>query len=104
MANQYIEKLYEHFKPAHVLQNMELILFHAEADMPIYVENSSPLLSKMRQMILVDDIQQMQIIKNRLWNGSHTILAWAARILGYHNIGVALADERIEQFIAHLLP
>lgn len=103
LANTYIETLYEQFKPAHALQQMELILFHAEADMPIYVENNSPMLAKMRQMILVDNIEQIQVIKNRLWNGSHAILAWAARILGYQNIAVALADDRIERFIHQLL-
>ncbi len=40
---------------------MDLILFNAEMDMPIYVENQSPLLSKMRQMILVDQISDIQL-------------------------------------------
>ncbi len=74
-ASEYVEDLRQNFQPSHILQHMDLILFNAEMDMPIYVENKSPLLSKMRQMILVDQISDIQLIKNRLWNGVHAMTA-----------------------------
>ena len=82
---------------------MDLILFHAELDMPIYVENQSPLLSKMRQMILVDDISEIQLIKNRLWNGTHAMMAWYASLLGHETIGIAMGDVQLQQFSQQLL-
>lgn len=102
-ASFYIEDLRRHFQPSHILQSMDLILFHAELDMPIYVENQSPLLSKMRQMIVVDDISEIQLIKNRLWNGTHAMLAWYANVLGHETIGIAMGDTRIQQFSQNVL-
>lgn len=99
----YIEDIRQNFQPSHVLQSIELILFQSEIDMPIYVENHSPLLKKLRQMILVDDIGEIQLIKNRLWNGTHAILAWYASLLGYESIGVAIGDQRIRGFVNGLI-
>ena len=102
-ASAYIEDLRRNFQPSHVLQQMELILFHAEMEMPIYAENNSPLLSKMRQMILVDDIADIQLIKNRLWNGVHAMTAWYASLLGHPTIGLAMADSHVRNFCNALL-
>ncbi|MCJ8160766.1 bifunctional mannitol-1-phosphate dehydrogenase/phosphatase [Acinetobacter zhairhuonensis] len=102
-ASLYIEDLRRNFQPSHILQSMDLILFHAELDMPIYVENQSPLLNKMRQMILVDDITEIQLIKNRLWNGTHAMMAWYASLLGHETIGIAMGDVRIQQFSQQVL-
>ena len=103
LASGYIEDLRRDFQASHILQNLDLILFHSEADMPIYVENLSPLLIKMRQMILVDDISSIQLIKNRLWNGIHAMLAWYASLLGHETIGVAMADQHVADFVAALI-
>ena len=103
LATQYIDDLYEKFKSAHILQNLELILFHAETDMPLYVENNSPLLEKMRQMILVEEIEEIQLIKNRMWNGVHAMTAWAASFRQYETIGIALSDEQISKFMLAVL-
>lgn len=51
------------FQAGQFLQNMDLILFHSETDMPIYVENRSPLLHKMRQMILVGSLRIFKLLK-----------------------------------------
>ncbi|MBK5648209.1 MAG: haloacid dehalogenase, partial [Acinetobacter sp.] len=93
-----LEDMRGQFQTGQFLQNMDLILFHSETDMPIYVENRSPLLSKMRQMILVDQISEIQIIKNRLWNGCHAMLAWYASALGHDTIGIAMADPKIMKY------
>lgn len=97
-AGLYIEDLRRNFQPSHILQSMDLILFNAETDMPIYVENNSPLLAKMRQMILVDDIANIQLIKNRLWNGVHAMMAWYASLRGHQTIGVAMSDQSVRKF------
>ena len=91
------------FQAGQFLQNMDLILFHSETDMPIYVENRSPLLHKMRQMILVDQIADIQIIKNRLWNGCHAMLAWYASLNGHETVGIAMADLAVRQYAERLV-
>ncbi len=98
-AGLYIEDLRRNFQPSHILQSMDLILFNAETDMPIYVENNSPLLAKMRQMILVDDIANIQLIKNRLWNGVHVMMAWYASLRGHPTIGIAMSDQAVRKFM-----
>ncbi|ENW82425.1 hypothetical protein F908_01703 [Acinetobacter sp. NIPH 284] len=98
-----LEDMRGQFQTGQFLQNMDLILFHSEMDMPIYVENRSPLLSKMRQMILVDQISEIQIIKNRLWNGCHAMLAWYASLNGYETIGIAMADLAVRQYAERLV-
>lgn len=101
--SQSLEEMREQFQAGQFLQNMDLILFHSETDMPIYVENRSPLLNKMRQMILVDQISDIQIIKNRLWNGCHAMIAWQARLIDHEMIGIALADHKIKKFAEQLV-
>ena len=98
-----LEDMRGQFQAGQFLQNMDLILFNSEVDMPIYVENRSPLLSKMRQMILVDHISDIQIIKNRLWNGCHAMLAWQASLAGHETIGIALADSELRNFMTQLV-
>ena len=68
-------------------------------DMLIYVENNSPLLAKMRQMILVDDIVNIQLIKNRLWNGVHAMMAWYASLRNHQTIGVTMSDHAVKKFM-----
>ncbi|WP_109441150.1 bifunctional mannitol-1-phosphate dehydrogenase/phosphatase [Acinetobacter haemolyticus] len=100
---QCLEDTREQFQAGQFLQNTDLILFHGEADMPIYVENRSPLLAKMRQMVLVDHISDIQIIKNRLWNGCHAILAWNAILNEQETIGIAMANPQIQDFVEELV-
>ena len=102
-AGLYVADLQKNFQPNHSLQHIDLILFQAETDMLLYVENNSPLLKKMRQMHLVDDISQIQLIKNRLWNGVHAMLAWYAMLRGHQYMGVALADDQVKRFMLQLL-
>lgn len=102
-ASLYIDDMRRNFQPSHILQSMDLILFNSEIDMPIYVENNSPLLEKMRQMIVVDNIADIQLIKNRLWNGTHAMLAWYASLLGHETIGVAMGDIRVQKMVNNLV-
>ena len=102
-ANLYIEDMRQNFQSGHILQNMDLILFNSEIDMPIYVENNSPLLQKMRQIVLVDQIIDIQTIKNRLWNGVHAMTAWYAISMNHSTIGVAMGDTQVRDFVEKLI-
>ncbi|MGE9766543.1 bifunctional mannitol-1-phosphate dehydrogenase/phosphatase [Acinetobacter baumannii] len=102
-ASIYVDNMRRNFQPGHILQSMDLILFHSETDMPIYVEKGSPLLEKSRQVVLVDQITDIQLIKNRLWNGVHAMLAWYASLMGYESIGVAMGDHSVKAFAENLI-
>lgn len=102
-ASLYVDNMRRNFQPGHILQSMDLILFHSETDMPIYVEKGSPLLEKLRQVVLVNQITDIQLIKNRLWNGVHAMLAWYASLLGYESIGVAMGDHSVKAFAENLI-
>lgn len=102
-ASIYVDNMRRNFQPGHILQSMDLILFHSETDMPIYVEKGSPLLEKLRQVVLVDQITDIQLIKNRLWNGVHAMLAWYASLMGYESIGVAMGDHSVKAFAENLI-
>ena len=102
-ASIYVDNMRRNFQPGHILQSMDLILFHSETDMPIYVEKGSPLLEKLRQVVLVDQITDIQLIKNRLWNGVHAMLAWYASLMGYESIGVAMGDHLVKAFGENLI-
>jgi mannitol-1-phosphate/altronate dehydrogenase len=54
-------------------------------------------------MILVDQIADIQIIKNRLWNGCHAMLAWYASLNGHETIGIAMADLAVRQYAERLV-
>lgn len=102
-ASLYVDNMRRNFQPGHILQSMDLILFNSETDMPIYVEKGSPLLEKLRQVVLVNQITDIQLIKNRLWNGVHAMLAWYASLLGYDSIGVAMGDHSVKAFAENLI-
>jgi len=102
-ASLYVDNMRRNFQPGHILQSMDLILFHSETDIPIYVEKGSPLLEKLRQVVLVNQITDIQLIKNRLWNGVHAMLAWYASLLGYESIGVAMGDHSVKVFAENLI-
>jgi HAD superfamily hydrolase (TIGR01509 family) len=70
-------------------------LFNSEPDMLMYAGNTSPLVKRMRQISISDDIGKMQNIKNKISNGTHAIIAWYSAILGYKSIGQGMGDERV---------
>jgi mannitol-1-phosphate/altronate dehydrogenase len=57
----------------------------------------------LRQVVLVDQITDIQLIKNRLWNGVHAMLAWYASLMGYESIGVAMGDHSVKAFAENLI-
>ncbi|WP_296250881.1 bifunctional mannitol-1-phosphate dehydrogenase/phosphatase [Pseudomonas sp. UBA4194] len=85
------------------LSQLHLILFNSEPDMPLYVERGSDLLERLRQVKTVDDIAQIQLIKNRLWNGPHAIIAWYASLLGYSWVGQGMGDPRVAALAERLI-
>lgn len=90
-------------EPASALAPLHLILFHAETDMPLYAQRGGDLLEHLRQIDTVDDIGEIQTLKNRLWNGTHAIIAWYAALLGHPTIGHSMGDARVQALLGHLL-
>ncbi|NIE78385.1 HAD-IA family hydrolase [Pantoea sp. Ap-967] len=101
------ERLIGHFRPfaqsSSALSQLHLVLFNSEPDMPLYVERGSPLLERLRQVRTVADITQIQVIKNRLWNGPHAIIAWYASVLGHAWVGQGMGDARVSALAERLI-
>ncbi|WP_409422378.1 HAD-IA family hydrolase [Pseudaeromonas sp. ZJS20] len=85
------------------LARLNLVLFNSEPDMALYVSDQSPLLARLRQVKVVEDIAGLQMIKNRLSNGTHAILAWFGGLLGHQTIGQAMGDERVQRLVDRLM-
>lgn len=90
-------------EPASALAPLHLILFNSETDMPLYAQQGSDLLEHLRQIETVSDIAEIQSVKNRLWNGTHAIVAWYAALLGHPTIGHAMGDARVQLLLDRLL-
>ena len=101
------ERLLGHFRPfaqpSSAMSQLHLVLFNSEADMPLYVERGSDLLERLRQVHTVPDIAQIQVIKNRLWNGPHAIIAWYASLLGHAWVGQGMGDARVNALAERLI-
>jgi mannitol-1-phosphate/altronate dehydrogenase len=90
-------------QPSSAMSQLHLILFNSEPDMPLYVEHGSELLERLRQVKTVPDITQIQVIKNRLWNGPHAIVAWYASLLGHDSVGQGMGDARVSELAERLI-
>lgn len=88
---------------ARALERLNLVLYHAEPDMQIHAGRGAPILERLRQITCVDDIHVVQMVKNRLWNGTHAILAWYAHLLGHATIGQGMSDHRVAALVEQLL-
>lgn len=78
-------------------------LFHSGPDMQLYAAKGSKLLECLRQVCTVDDIREIQVIKNRLLNGPHAIIAWLSGLLGYRTIGQGMGDPRVQELVLQLI-
>ncbi|WP_188395096.1 bifunctional mannitol-1-phosphate dehydrogenase/phosphatase [Oxalicibacterium flavum] len=96
-------KLRQASQLANALGQLNLILFNSEPDMQLYAERGSPLLERLRQIRTVADITQIQTVKNRLWNGTHAVIAWYASLLGHQTIGQGMSDDRVTALAALLI-
>jgi HAD superfamily hydrolase (TIGR01509 family) len=85
------------------LSRVRIVLFNSEPDMTLYAGGSSPFLKNLRQIKVVENIGEMQVIKNRLSNGTHAIIAWYSSLLGYKTIGQGMGDERILNYVNQLM-
>lgn len=97
------QRLHEAAETARALDQLNLVLYHSEPDMALYAEAGAPILSRLRQIHTVDDIHMVQMIKNRLWNGTHAIIAWYASLLGHDTIGQGMSDPRVAALVDRLL-
>ncbi|WP_267966378.1 bifunctional mannitol-1-phosphate dehydrogenase/phosphatase [Hydrogenophaga sp. NFH-34] len=98
-----VSNLREAGEPASALGALHLILFNSETDMALYAQQGSDLLEHLRQIDTVADIAELQTLKNRLWNGTHAVIAWYAALLGHPTIGHAMGDARVQALMDRLL-
>ena len=89
--------------PATALSQLHLVLFNSEPDMLLYAQGGGAVLRRLRQVKTVEDISQIQTIKNRLWNGTHAIVAWYASLLGHATIGRGMGDPRVMALVRQLI-
>ena len=101
--HQQVSLLRNASAPARALSQLHLILFNSEPDMLLYAQGGGPVLRNLRQVKTVADIAQIQTIKNRLWNGTHAIVAWYSSLLGYSTIGRGMGDERVMALVRQLI-
>ena len=94
-ASLYVDNMRRTFQPGHILQSMDLILFHSETDMPIYVKGS-PLLEKVASLFwlsrLLISINQKPSME---WRACHA--CWYASLLGYESIGKLPWDHQLKR-------
>jgi HAD superfamily hydrolase (TIGR01509 family) len=88
---------------AKALNRLDVTLFDSGPDMPLYAEKDSPILERLRQVQTVDNITEVQTIKNKLLNGTHAIIAWYAGLLGYQTIGQGMGDDRVVTLVKCLI-
>lgn len=85
------------------ISEVNITLFSAEPDMALYAKKGSEIVSRLRQVVIVDDISIMQEIKNKLSNGTHAIIAWYSMLLNYDTIGKGMGDKRVERLIESII-
>lgn len=102
-VEQRVDLLRNASAPAKALSRLHLILFNSEPDMLLYAQGGGAVLRRLRQVKVVDDIAQIQTIKNRLWNGTHAIVAWYSSLLGHATIGRGMGDARVEALVQQLI-
>jgi HAD superfamily hydrolase (TIGR01509 family) len=88
---------------ANGLSKLNITLFNSEPDMPIYASKGSPILERLRQVIVIENIKSMQVIKNKLSNGPHAIIAWYSALLGYKTIGQGMGDLRVSELVESII-
>ncbi|MPS48773.1 bifunctional mannitol-1-phosphate dehydrogenase/phosphatase [Methylobacillus sp.] len=85
------------------LDQLGVTLFESGPDMVLYAKKGGKILERLRQVQTVDNIAEIQAIKNRLLNGTHAIIAWYASLLGYQTIGQGMGDERVVMLVKRLV-
>lgn len=85
------------------ISKFNISLFSSEPYIPLYTSDESPLLKRLRQVKVVDNIEKMQHIKNKLSNGPHAIIAWYSALLGYKTIGQGMGDEKVLSLVKSII-
>src|SRR5690606_41540480 len=85
------------------LETLSIVLFHSGPEMALYAERGGAILERLRQVRTVDDIAEIQAIKNKMLNGTHAIIGWYSALLGYRTIGQGMGDARVRCLVRRLL-
>lgn len=84
-------------------KDVNFTLFNSEPNMPLYAKGGSPIIDNLRQVEPVPNIHSIEVMKNRLSNGPHAVIAWYSSILGYNTIGEGLKDTRVENLALNVM-
>lgn len=70
--------------------NLQFNLFNAESQFAHYVPTDIPELHRFSAMKQIKKFEQIEMIKNKLINGPHAILAWLGSLNGCKSVGEAI--------------
>lgn len=83
----------------HAINSFNVVAFTSGPEMALYAQKGSPILERLRQVQTVDNIKEIQKIKNKLLNGTHAIIAWYSSLLGYQTIGQGMGDMHVLELV-----
>lgn len=83
--------------------NLQINLFNAETQFAQYVPTGIPELNRFPAMKQVKKLEQVEIVKNKLINGPHAILAWLGSLKGCTTIAEAIRLPGMKKFLNHII-
>ncbi|OGV42134.1 MAG: hypothetical protein A3F46_07040 [Legionellales bacterium RIFCSPHIGHO2_12_FULL_42_9] len=83
--------------------HLQFNLFNAEKRFSIYVPSQFSEARRLPLMNLTNDMERIEVIKNKYINGPHAILAWLGALMGYQTIATAIQNPLIFTFINEMM-
>ncbi len=83
--------------------NLKIRLFNAEKSFALYAPSEIEELSHFPAIKSVNNLQQLDAIKNKYINGPHAIIAWLGGLLGCKTIAKAINYPGMKQFIENTM-
>lgn len=83
--------------------NLKVCLFNAEREFSFYVPSSFKEASYFPNIETIQDIEQIEALKNKYINGPHTVLAWIGSLMGYRTISEAICNSDIYSFLKEMM-
>ncbi|WP_410209499.1 bifunctional mannitol-1-phosphate dehydrogenase/phosphatase [Aquirhabdus sp.] len=86
-----------------IVNSFNVTVFNSGPEMALYAQKGSKILEQLRQVQVFDNMKEIQMIKNKLLNGTHAIIAWYGSLLGYQSIGQGMGDPRVLALVKKLV-
>ncbi len=86
-----------------IVNAFNVTVFNSGPEMALYAQKGSQILEQLRQVQVFDNLKEIQLIKNKLLNGTHAIIAWYSSLLNYQSIGQGMGDPRVLALIKSLV-